>query len=83
MELLKYIRGEANNLKPGTVGMGQAEVAKKLVAENPELLLPMNQGKLWNEMKSIYNGPYTVTLSDQDMAFARILATEEDELPSA
>jgi hypothetical protein len=35
-EFLKYLRGEPNDIQPGTVGMGWAEVAKKLVEKRSQ-----------------------------------------------
>jgi hypothetical protein len=35
IELLKHLRGEANSIQPGTNGMRMAQIAEKLVAEDP------------------------------------------------
>ena len=35
LEVIKYLRGEANEIGSGTIGMIQAEIARKLVEENP------------------------------------------------
>jgi hypothetical protein len=84
-ELLKYLRGEPNNIGPGTVGMGWAEAAKKLVENDPTLLFPENKDRLLNEARSIYNGDHTVTvtLTPEDLALVKIIATHEDDLPKA
>ena len=37
-EVVKFVRGEAHDIKPGTIGMIQAEIAKQLIAESPDLL---------------------------------------------
>jgi len=37
-EVVKFVRGEAHDIKPGTIGMIQAEIAKRLIAESPDLL---------------------------------------------
>jgi hypothetical protein len=42
-ELSRYLRGEPNDIRPGSVGMGWAEEAKKLVESDPTLLLPENK----------------------------------------
>src|SRR6516225_5754165 len=55
LELLKYLRGEPNDIQPGTNGMIEAEIAKKLVENDPALLLPINKDKLRNEIKSIWD----------------------------
>jgi len=53
-ELLKYLRGERNNIKPGTVEMHKAEIAKKLVETDPTLLLPTGKDQLRKEIDSVY-----------------------------
>jgi hypothetical protein len=55
MELLKFLKGEPHDITPGTVGMAEAENAKKLVEEDPALLLPTNKSKLL--MLSNYRTP--------------------------
>jgi len=55
IELLKYLRGEPNDIRPGTNGMCMAEIAKKLFENDPTLLLPINKDKLRNEIQSVYN----------------------------
>jgi hypothetical protein len=54
IELLKYLRGEPNDIRPWMVGMDKVEIAKKLIENDPALLLPINKDKLRNEIKSIY-----------------------------
>ncbi len=34
-EVVKFVRGESHNIEPGTIGMTQAEIAKRLAAEFP------------------------------------------------
>lgn len=82
---LKFLRGEANDIKPGTCWMSYADIAKSLVEKDPSFLLPENRYKLLNEMQSIYDGDHTitVTLSPQDIALADMIATHEDDLPRA
>ena len=84
-DLLKYLRGEPNDIRPGTVGMGCAEKAKKLVENDPTLLLSENKDKLLNGARSIYdrNHAETATLSPEDIALAKMIATHEDDLPKA
>jgi len=38
-EVVKFVRGERHDIKPGTIGMLQAEIAKRLIAESPDLLV--------------------------------------------
>ena len=54
-QLLKYLRGEPNTIRPGTVRMAKAKIAKKLVEKDPTLILPENKDKLHNEIKSVHD----------------------------
>jgi hypothetical protein len=85
IEILKYLRGEPNDIQPGTIGMIQAEIAKKLVDNDPALLLPINKAKLRSEVHSIYERDHVVriTLDPQQIALARMIASDEDDLPHA
>jgi hypothetical protein len=84
-ELLKYLRGEPNDIGPGTVGMIWAEIAKKLADEDPGLLLPTNKDKLRKEIETIYDREHAVkvTLGPADLAAAEMFITHEDDLPRA
>ena len=46
VEVLKFVRGEAAGIKPGTVGEAKAKIAKNLIAKNPSLALPENLQEL-------------------------------------
>jgi hypothetical protein len=85
LELLKYVRGEPNDIRPGTIGMYKAEIAKELIEKDASLLLPVNKDKLSSEIDAIYDSKHAVivTLSPQDMASVRMLSTHEDDLPGA
>jgi hypothetical protein len=54
-ELLKYLLGEPNEFVPGVIEMAEAEIGKRLVKENPSLLLPENHDKLRNEIRAAYH----------------------------
>ena len=54
-EILKYCKGESNDIRPGSIGMLKAEIAKRLGEKDPTLLLPINKDKLRNEIQSVYN----------------------------
>jgi hypothetical protein len=73
IELLKYARGEPNDIGPGTVGMLEAEIAKRLVEKDSSLLLPINRDQLRIEIQLIYDREHTVTvtLSPRDIASVR------------
>jgi hypothetical protein len=62
-----------------------AEIAKKLVENDPTLLLPENKGKLLDEARSIDRRDHavTVTLSPEDLALVKMMARHEDDLPKA
>jgi hypothetical protein len=82
---LKYLRGEPNDIRPGTVGMIWAEIAKKLADKDPGLLLPTNKDKLRKGIDTIYDREHAVivTLGPADIAAAEMLITHEDDLPRA
>ena len=63
IELLKYLRGEPNDIRPGTMEMIEAEIANTLVEKNPSLLLSVNKDKLRNEIQSIYDREHAVTVT--------------------
>ena len=65
--------------------MLKAELARTLVEKDPSLLLSVNKDKLRNEIQSIYDREHavTITLSPQDIALARMLSIDEDDLPRA
>jgi hypothetical protein len=81
MDFLKYLRGEPHGIVPGTNGMLWAETGKKLTEKDPSLLLPENKDKLLKEMESINR--VTIVLSPEQIALANLIATHEDDLPSA
>ena len=55
IELLKYARGEPNGIKPGTDVEAKAKIAKKLVEDDPTLLLQVNRAQLRSQIKSVYD----------------------------
>lgn len=85
IELLKYLRGDDHDIKPGTIGMIKAKIAAELVEKDQTLLLPENKAKLLTEIESIYDRDHVVrvTLDPQQTAFADMLATHKDDLPRA
>jgi hypothetical protein len=84
-ELLKYLRGEPNDIRPGSIGMIQAEIAKELVEKDPALLLPENKDKLRSEVDTIYDREHAmkITLTSEEVAAAVLSVTHEDDLPHA
>ena len=57
VELLKYCRGEPNDIEPGTSGMLDAEIAKKLSEKDPSLLLPENKDRLRSQIEFLRPRP--------------------------
>lgn len=84
-EVVKYVRGEANDVPIGRIGETEAKIAKVLAASDPSLLLPENRSKLIHNVKKIYDRDHsvTVTLTPEDLAFVEMIATHEDDLPKA
>jgi hypothetical protein len=85
IEILKYLRREPNDIQPGTIGMIHAEIAKRVIAESPDLLAENKRPDLIKTVEMIYDRDHAivVTLTDQDRAFTRMVATHEDDLPQA
>lgn len=48
-------------------------------------MLPVNKERLRNEIRSIYDEKHAVrvTLGPEDIAFAQMISTHEEDLPSA
>ena len=82
-DIVKYISGEPNDIKPGTIGARQAAIAARLVKEKPEIL--GQKEKLLSEIEEIdmRDHAVVVTLTPEDVATATMLATHEDDLPRA
>jgi len=84
-ELCAYIRGEPNDIRPGTVGEIQAKIAKTLVEKDAAFLQPENKNKLMAEMEATYKRDHAVVvaLSPKDIEMAKMQVTHEDDLPRA
>jgi hypothetical protein len=53
-KILKYLRGEPHDIRPGTDDMLYAEIAKRLVEDDPSLLLPGRHAWLFAEMEATF-----------------------------
>jgi hypothetical protein len=53
VDLMRYLRGEPSDIRPGIIGMTQAEIAKRLTEKDPTLLLPENKDKFLRELDTI------------------------------
>jgi len=84
-EVVKFVQGKEHNISPGTIWMIKAEIAKRLIAETPDLLAENRQPDLIKAVKVIYERDHAVfvKLTDEDRAFVRMATTHEDDLPSA
>ena len=80
-DMMKYVRGEPNDLRPGTIGQKEAEKAKALIANDPDLALPENKTELLKAASA--DTGITVTLDENDIAAEEMLVTHEDDLPKA
>ena len=83
VELLKYLAGEPNDIRPGTIGEGYAKKAKKLVTDNPTLV--EKPAELLEAARVVYmrDEATIVHLTPEDIAAAEMHATHEDDLPQA
>ena len=75
-EMMKYMRGEESDIKPGEQ---RAEKAKALIAENPELGLPENKTALLRATDEAPGGDFF--LDEQDLAFCEMLTTHKCDPP--
>jgi len=84
-DLSHYLRGESNDLKPGTVGMQKAEIAKALVEADESLMAPDNRQQLLEAVEVIYDRDHAVkvTLTPEDKAAVELMAARRNELPQA
>jgi hypothetical protein len=83
--VVKFVRGEGHDILPGTSGMTKAEIAKRLIADSPDLLAKDKRPDLIKAVELIYDRDHTVKvkLTGKDLAFAQMAATHEDDLPQA
>jgi hypothetical protein len=81
--VVKFVRGEAHDIRPGTIGMIKAEIAKRLIADSPDLLAEDKRPDLIKAVNLMYDREHAVavTLTDEELAFVRMAATHEDDLP--
>ena len=77
-ELLKYVRGEPSDIRPGTSGMRKAEIAKELVEKDPALLLLTNRDKLRDEISTVERN--RATRSPNPLTAANLSIAHEDDL---
>jgi hypothetical protein len=71
-DVMNYVRGKPHSLGRGTIGMAQAQIAKKLIKKSPELAADANRAELMKAVKAIYDRDHTVTIdvTEKDIAAA-------------
>jgi hypothetical protein len=84
-DLIRYLRGEPHGIKPGSVEMQWAEIAKALVASDESLMTQRNRQRLEEAIKVIYDRDHavTVTLTPEDMAAVELMVARTNKLPQA
>ncbi len=82
-KIMKYVSGEETNFRPGTIGMTEAKIAKKLVAESPDLASLDRKKDLLQAIEEVYRRDHAVVikLDEAEVAAAKMLVTHEDDLP--
>ena len=84
-EVIRYVNGRSNGIGAGTIGEIKASIAKTLVAQRPELALPGHKSELMGAIDTIYDRDHVVKveLDEKDLAFAKMLAAHETDLPQS
>ena len=85
VDICAYVKGGLNNIRPHTIGEIKAQIAKNLVEKDRALLEPQNKEKPLVEVEAIYDRDHAVCIQvgPEDVAFAQMLGTHEDDLPQA
>jgi hypothetical protein len=79
-DLLRYVADQPNNIKPGTIGEQDAQIAKRLVSEDPTLVSPDRRKEF---MEKIRTGGKAVVYVEphDDTALADMMAVIEKRFP--
>jgi hypothetical protein len=85
VDLMKFLRNEPHDIRPGTNRMIMADIANTLVEKDPSLLNPENREKLLAKIDEVFLGEHAiqVKLTPEDIAAAEMRVTHEDDLPQA
>ena len=85
VDLMKFLRNEPHDIRPGTDGMIMADIANTLVEKDTSLLNPENREKLLAKIDEVFLGEHAiqVKLTPEDIAAAEMRVTHEDDLPQA
>ena len=70
-QVVKFVRGEAHDIRPGTIGMIKAEIAKRLIADSPDLVAKDKRPDLIKGVNMVYDRDHAVVvrLTDEDLPF--------------
>jgi hypothetical protein len=81
--VLRYVRGEPNDLLPGTIGMIKANIAKTLIEGDRSLAEPGNRDALLQGVERVYLEKHAVSvrLTDDDLAAVEMLMARTEKLP--
>jgi hypothetical protein len=81
--LLHYVRGEPNDLPPGTIGMTQADIAKTLIELDQSLAEPGKREVLLKKVEAVYweKHSVSVSLTDADREAAKMFMARIKDLP--
>jgi hypothetical protein len=84
-DIMRYVQGEPNDITPGTIGETWANIVQKLISKDPGFSSPDRMDELMDTMRKIYDEEHAIVfeISDEDVAFANMIATHEDDLPQA
>ncbi len=82
-DLIKYVRGEPNDIRPGTIGEKQAQIAKELITDSPALGHNDRKLELLEAVDRLYDERHAVIvkLTPEDMDLVRFMSPHEGKLP--
>jgi hypothetical protein len=69
-DVIKFVSGEPNDIREGTIGEIQAKIAKQLVESDPELLLPAQRERLMKAVRAIYDRGHAVSWGELEVLAA-------------
>lgn len=79
-EIIRFVTEKESDFKAGTIGMIKAEIAQKLVAITPELLLMANRDRLMDDIENSYNSKHAVTILLSQEEIETVMSTMNNGL---
>ena len=73
--IIAYVKGESNDLKEGTVGMGQAKLAKNLIAVDPHLFMAENKRELLDTIDQMHYAEKRIILTEVQIERVKLSMT--------